>query len=851
MIKKLFILLVVLFPLRVQAQTVEKLSNGMTLIVNDDPSLPLVTLQVRVRAGSIYETDYPGSGISHFIEHLLFTDTRKRTGVALARVMKELGCDMNGYTTFEDTVYHFTLASPHLKDIIPLVKEMVFEPAFKEDQIEKERSVILKEINMNTDDPDRFFSNLIFSSSYSFSFYRYPVIGIRELFLKVKRKDLLAYYQRFYVPDNMAVVVSGDCGEEALKLIREQFGALERRFFVPADPADEPEQTGAREVLKYRSDMRLERLALVWKTVDIRHGDLFGLDVLAMLLGSGKNSVLNRILKEKKKLVSSVSAFSYTPLKKGVFIIEAELNPGVDLREVKEEIIRIIRGAPSLLNEKELGRIKATALRNYYKGRETVNSMASDLGLNWSSTGDIHFSGYYTDGLRAVTVKDVGRAVSRYFSADRMTLVALLPESGKTKQEERPTRSPGRARDLLEKSGPFRMILHQDKKLPFVSISVLFRAGPLFEPEERPGISHFLAKMLVSRTDDLSKEKLLGLIEDKGGTISTFSGNNSIGMTIEVFRENIPDALRVLGEILLRTDYDGKDMETYRKEILQEISRNREQIFSLGREFLFREMYGSYGYALPKTGSEKSVRAMSPEHLSEFAHRILRPSNAVVSVSGDMEPEIMARKIKEALGKWKGDETDLKEPGFDLREISFTQAVQEADKEQSLLFLSFFGPSVRDEERLEAELAWYILNGQGSRIFVNLREKRELAYFAGLFPFYGLTTGLLVFYAGTVKDKIEAARQGLLQEIGGLVKNGITQEELDGAKKELLSDKLKLYQTAAGAGTEYGFELLYNGRIRTIDDTRDLLVKIDRNGMNGFIRRIFEQPYKVVILKGK
>ena len=180
------------------------------------------------------------------------------------------------------------------------------------------------------------------------------------------------------------------------------------------------------------------------------------------------------------------------------------------------------------------------------------------------------------------------------------------------------------------------------------------------------------------------------------------------------------------------------------------------------------------------------------------------------------------------------------------------EIVKEIDKTQSLLLVTYYGLSVRDADRPKMELLWYVLNGQGSRLFTNLREKKELAYYTGMFPFYGLTTGLSIFYVGTVKDKLNEAKKGIREEIDYIIKNGITQKELDGARQELISDKMKSFQANSSIAFDFALEELYNKRILTVKEYKKILDNISLKEMNEFVKVYYKDaPNKVIILKGK
>jgi zinc protease len=232
---------------------------------------------------------------------------------------------------------------------------------------------------------------------------------------------------------------------------------------------------------------------------------------------------------------------------------------------------------------------------------------------------------------------------------------------------------------------------------------------------------------------------------------------------------------------------------------------------------------------------------------------LIQVDNCIVSLSGDFESESIMKKLEKTIGQMNRKGEKLKESEFlILKSPKQTKKEKEADKTQSILLHAYYGLSVRDQDRVKANLLGNILNGLGSRLFINLREKKELAYYTGMFPFYGLSSGMFVFYVGTIKDKLEQADKGIEEEIAKLINDGIEQKELNAAKKEIISDKMNSFQANGSIAFDYALEHLYNSRILTINDVKNEIKDISVEDMNKFIKVYFKgQPKKVIVLKGK
>src|SRR5580698_2460227 len=182
------------------------LPNGLTLLVKPDRSAALVSVQVWVKSGSIHEGAQLGAGLSHFLEHMLFKGTDRRKGPEISATVQANGGYINAYTTFDRTVYYIDLPSENLEVAVDLLADAVFHSTLPEDEVIRERDVILREIAMTKDDPDSRLWEALFSTAFREHPYRHPIIGHKDVFSAVDRRALHDYYRERYVPNNVVVV---------------------------------------------------------------------------------------------------------------------------------------------------------------------------------------------------------------------------------------------------------------------------------------------------------------------------------------------------------------------------------------------------------------------------------------------------------------------------------------------------------------------------------------------------------------------------------------------------------------------------------------------------------------------
>src|ERR1700678_219010 len=210
------------------------LANGLTLLVKPDRSAALASVQVWVRTGSIHEGEQLGAGLSHFLEHMLFKGTTRRTGRAISETVQANGGSINAYTTFDRTVYYIDLPSERLEVAVDLLADAVLHSTMPQDEIAREKDVILREIAMTRDDPENRLWEALFATAFREHPYRQPIIGHKDVFAAADRGALLAYYRERYVPNNMVVVIAGDVGTaEARQVVERHFGAALRTRLAP------------------------------------------------------------------------------------------------------------------------------------------------------------------------------------------------------------------------------------------------------------------------------------------------------------------------------------------------------------------------------------------------------------------------------------------------------------------------------------------------------------------------------------------------------------------------------------------------------------------------------------------
>ena len=295
--------------------TFVQLRNGMTVLIRENHASRVVSTQILVKTGSIYEDKYFFGGLSHYLEHVVSGgSTASFTETEAQNTLKSLGGASNAYTGYDQTGYFINTTGEHYREALRLLFSYLSESLLEAKEVVREKAVIQQEFKLGETNPGRQLWQLFARTAYLKHPVRHPVIGYEDVFVTISRDDLLDYYRQRYTPQNMVVTIVGNVqAAEALKAVLELSNKIVRTFNPPVVIETEPTQTTARWAEKSFPPARLTTMMIGFQSVPLNHPDLYPLDLMAIILGQGRSSRLYLDLKDQKGLVLSVSASSWTP----------------------------------------------------------------------------------------------------------------------------------------------------------------------------------------------------------------------------------------------------------------------------------------------------------------------------------------------------------------------------------------------------------------------------------------------------------------------------------------------------------------------------------------------------------
>jgi len=789
----------------VATATVDTLPNGLSLILDPDPSAPVVSVQIWVGTGSLHEDRHLGSGISHFLEHMVFKGTRDYDGETLANTVQAAGGHWNAYTSFDRTVYYIDGPAESLPVFLTILTGLVFFPTLPEAEFEKEKDVIRREIDMGLDDPDNVASRLLFSTAFVADPRRHPVIGHRHLFDALIYDDLRNYHRGRYTPDRAFVVISGDFDAEVThKLVAAATADVSLGGGPdPHVPGDAP-QLGARHA-RGTFAIPASRISMAWKIPPLSDADAPVYDVLSAMLGRGRSARLYRRLRQERELALEISAWSWNgPERQGLFGVTAEALPEHRDTLVEAVLTELAAFAESAFDD-ELAKAKRQIAASQFRSLTTASGRAADLASNWHEARDLNFTRRYLASVQAVTAEDVKRVVTT-LTAELMTLTVLDPETAAT--TDRTTRR-RRSREEIETvtlDNGVVLALLPDKRVPLLHFQAAVRSGLPAESEETNGISQLLASTLPQGTATRSGEKLALALESLGASIGASAGNNALLVQAAGLSPDFHTLAEVLAEVLHSPSLPADAITREKASQRAALEEALEDPLHTGLRELRRSIFGEAGYGFDSLGTETSLDILDREALSAHHLRHFHGGNLAVAIAGDFDPSAAADAFGKLLSAipsgapWSPPASTI-QTGANL--------TFHLPKKQAVLAIGYPGAHALSADRHALAMLQEYCTDMAGPLFTRIREDLGLAYQVGATQFLGFDTGLFTFYLATSPGQAELAKAELMAEIDKLAARGIPADAFDRVRSTVLSGLAIQQQSLSSIARQSAIDLLF------------------------------------------
>jgi len=820
-----------------------KLKNGLTLVVHEDKSDPIVHVDVTYHVGSSRE--HLGiSGFAHFFEHMMFQGSKNVADEEHFKIVSESGGELNGTTNTDRTNYFETMPSNQLETALWLESDRMgfLLPAVTQKKFEVQRATVKNERGQNYDNrPYGLVNEVTTKNLYPYGHpYGWSPIGYVEDLNRVGVDDLKRFFMRWYGPDNATLTVGGDCN--TMDVVR-----LAEKYFlsIPAGKAVEPLKKVMLSLDKDRyisgeDQILYPLLYMAYPTVPGRHKDEPALDCLAEIIGGGSNGLLYKNLDKKRLAVQSGANHPCQELA-GEFTIQVVGLDGKPLANM-EKIVRETfaefekRGA----TDEDLERFKAGYESNSIRSLGEVSGKVSQLAFFQTFYGNPNIIQEEIDRRNAVTKEDVMRAYNTYIKGKGAVILSWVPKGKKeliaapnnfrtdsTKYEKplvdeykgltytEPTDSFDRSKRPAAGANPVvkipkywnqkwangvKVIGAESKELPTVGMLITLKGGHIMEQnmKDKAGIAELVANLMNESTEKFSTEEFESQEILYGANIRISNGAQSMSIYMDALTKNIDGALALLEERMFHPRFSPDDFDRIKQQTIQGIENSKIQPSTISRQVFAKLMYGKdHIYSVPTSGTIESIKSITLDDVKKYYKDYFSSANAEVVIVGNVDEKEFTGKL-DFLKNWAAKPITMPVlPATPAAGKTRIYLVNKDNAPQTEIRTGYMAlPYDATGEFYKSNLMNFALGGAfNSRINLNLREDKGWTYGSNSGFRGSEIPGPFVSAASVKGSATDSALFEMMKEIKNYRENGITEAELEFTKKSIGQSEAREYET--------------------------------------------------------
>ncbi|MCE5237075.1 insulinase family protein [bacterium] len=834
----------------------EVLDNGLTVVLDEDHSAPVATVQLFVGTGSVREGEYLGTGISHLLEHVISDGSQTRTREQIEQEQARLGNNANAYTSTDVVSYYVITSGPQTLAALDHLADFVFHPTFPAEAVQTQQGIIAREMARGQDDPGRElyyeFAGLMFRVSPAGA----RIIGTLDQFQRLTRDDLVRLHQRYYAPGNMVLTVVGDFDTATvLGHIRQTLAPLPERVTPRAALPSEPPQLSPRRSERHQAGLSRAYFMLGYPTVSLFSPDMYPLDVAAYVLTNGGASRLVSQLRDEQGLVDAVSSASATPAyDAGYFAVSAETTPEKVAAAEQAILAALQRLGREPVSAAELARAKRQKEADLVFSGVTTQGRAERYGNDLLTAGDLHFSERYVEGIRRVTAADIQRVARRYFIPAHYNFALLAPPEASptaaTPSAQAPSASAAASIHEARLSNGLRLLVQENHAVPVVNFFAAAPGGLRYESERNAGLTSLMSAMLVRGTRTRSRLQIAQALENVGGVLSPYSGRNSFGVSAQVRSEDLPLALTLAADVLAHPTFPEEELQQQKQLQLAALAARADDVDTWASDLMLQTLFAQYPYRTPTAGKRESVERLTRQDLLSFHQALVRPETMVLAIFGDTTPAQAQALAERAFGQMQGHGATLQPaPAEPPPAEPRVQTVARA-QQQAIITYGFRAGTVTDASRYARDVMTAVFAGlgyPGGRLHTALRGA-QLVYATWAYAVPGPDTGFYVIYAGTAPEKAAAAQQRIEQLVRELQAQPPTAEELALAKTVAIANHAVGLESSGDRAQAVALDVLYGLGPGEIFRYADEINKVTAAQVQEQARTILDWPHRVQIV---
>ncbi|MGV3530601.1 MAG: M16 family metallopeptidase [Flavisolibacter sp.] len=877
------------------------LPNGLTLVLHEDHSDPVVHVDVTYHVGSARE-EIGKSGFAHFFEHMMFYGSDHVGNGQHFKLISEAGGELNGSTNRDRTNYYETVPSNQLEKMLWLEADRMgfLLDAVSQEKFENQRSTVKNERGQRLDNvPYGLAIETLNKYLYPYGHpYSWQTIGYVEDLDRVNVNDLKNFFLRWYGPNNATLTIGGDLKPaEVVKLVEKYFGS------IPAGPKVEPVKvpevsfTENRYVTQPDNYARMPRLYMGYPAVSAYHEDAPALEALAEVLGQGNNSILYQQLVKTQKALAAQAIFNpFQSELSGEFYFVLAPMPGQSLGDM-EKLFRASldsfekRGITDEDVAKFKGKIESAVIR----GLESVSGKVSQLAAYETFTGNPNQLAEEIKAYNALTKESVQAVYEKYIKGKGAVIVSVVPKGQEalvagadnfnidTTQYVKPNYGYEgltyvKAKDNFDRSvmpvagatpsvkapsfwkkelpNGISAIGTVNKELPMVTFTFSMPGGHLLQANDlsKAGLASFFASMMNEDTKKYSAEEMQVELQKLGSSINVGSGTDRITFTVQSLKKNLDKTLALLQERMFNPDFKAETFDRLKKQRLEGFKLAKSQPSAIASNVFAKVNYGADNImGLSQNGTEATIGNMTLEDIKSYYQNYMTTQDAKLVVVGDISQEEILQKLQflNNLPKKKINLPAVNAtPNVDKTKVFLVDVPKGAQTE----FRIGYATGMKYDplgDYFKAQLANFPLGGDvNSRFFQNLREAKGWTYGANSGFTADKYTGNFIFGSGIRANASDSALAEVMKTFKSYGTEGPTEQEVAYMKNAISQSEALKYETSMQKAQFISRILEYNLPADYMQQQNKILQSMTKAQMMNMASRYMNPEKMNVLLVG-
>lgn len=819
-----------------------QLANGLTVVLHEDKSDPLVHVDVTYHVGSARE-EAGKSGFAHLFEHMMFQGSENVGDEEHFKIITESGGTLNGTTNSDRTNYFETVPSNQLEKVLWLEADRMgyFLPALTEEKFEIQRETVKNERAQRVDNRPYGRMNERFAEAFypTGHPYSWPVIGWPEDLERADIDDVRAFFARWYGPNNATLTIGGNFDEaQALAWVYKYFGDIPRGPEVD-DMAKTPVTLDKTRYISMEDAVHLPLIRIGFPTVYAHHKDEAALDLLATILGGGQTSLFYKNLVKDGYAVQAGVSHPCQELSCQMFMY-ALANPakGGKLADIEKRINESIAEFETRgVTDADLQKAKVQFEADTIFGLQSVRGKVSTLAYNQTFFGNPDMIEQDLQRYSSVTKEDVMRVFNQYIKGKPSVVMSVVPqgqlqliahEDNFTPQKmdlsnishAKPVVASAEAksdfdRSIQPKAGAapvmtvpqlwtgelangIEVMGTESDETPTVELLIYLNGGHALDPVSKAGLASLTASMMNESSSKRSTEELTQALEMLGANVSFGASGSQSYIKLSALSDKLPQAMAILQEKLFEPGFKEADFQRLKQQMLQGLQHQLNEPDYLARTNFARLIYGADNpKGVSAGGTIETVSALTLDDVKAFYKEQYRAGNAEMVVVSDQDKATLMPQLA-PLAKWQGKATpEPAQKPLPKLEGGTIYIVDKPGAAQSVIIMGKRAmPFDATGDYFKADLMNYPLGGAfNSRINLNLREDKGYTYGARTSFSGDQDSGAFVAYANVRSDVTDKSLVEFITEIDNYHQQGITQEELAFMRNSVSQSKALDYET--------------------------------------------------------